>query len=117
MKKLIALLPLVAVLGACSSVKPQEVEAEHDYACENGSIIRVASTTHGADRVKLSAINVAGTPSAVLQRAPSNATVGDRFENNAGFFGQATEWVVTNDEAVLNYVNNGNKIQTKCKIQ
>ncbi len=112
MKKLIALLPLSFALAACGSLKPKDVQAEVDYVCENGVTMRVAE---GNNRVKLTAMNVAGNPSAVLQQAP--AGVGLRYANNDGFFGQPTEWRIQDGDTVLTYSNSGQNVQTKCKVK
>ncbi|UOO82866.1 MliC family protein [Uruburuella testudinis] len=112
MKKLIALLPLSVALAACGSLKPKDVQAEVDYVCENGVSMRVAE---GNNRIKLTALNVTGNPSTVLQQAPAGEGV--RYANNDGFFGQPSEWRVQNGETVLTYSSNGESIQTKCQIK
>lgn len=110
---LLAVLPVAAALAACASVKPKHVEAEHDFVCENGVQIRVSGTTQGADRVKVTALNVPGNPSAVLQKAP--AGMGERFQNNAGFFGNPTELRIADGVTTLSYDDRNNKTQTKCE--
>lgn len=111
---LLAVLPVAAILAACNSVHPQQVEAEHDFVCDNGAKIRVSGTTKGgADRVKVTALNVAGNPSAVLQKAPAGQ--GERFQNNAGFFGNATELRIVDGVTTLTYDDKNNKFQTKCE--
>lgn len=110
--KIFAVLPFAAALAACGSVQPQQVEAEQDLVCENGAQLRVSGTTQGADRVKVTALNVPGNPSAVLQKAPAGQ--GARFANNAGFFGNATEMTIIDGVTTLSYSQNNNQIQTKC---
>lgn len=112
MKKLIALLPLSLALAACGSLKPKDVQTEVDYICENGVTMRVAV---GDNRVKLTALNVSGNPSAVLQQAPAGEGV--RYANNDGFFRQPTEWRIRNGETTLAYSNNGESVQTKCQVK
>lgn len=114
MKQVLTVLPLAVVLAACGSVKPQQVEAEQDFVCENGAQIRVSGTTKGADRVKVTVLNVAGNPSAVLQKAPAGQ--GERFENNAGFFGNPTELRIVDGVTTLSYDDKNNKTQTKCEV-
>lgn len=113
MKKIALLLPLVVSLTACGSLKPKDVQAEVDYACDNNVVMRVAD---GGSKIKLTAVNVAGNPAAVLQKAPTGAE-GQRYENKDGFFGLPTEWHMKDNEAALSYTaTDGKTVRAVCKV-
>ncbi|WP_290001466.1 hypothetical protein [Faucicola atlantae] len=131
MKKLLALVPMVAVLGACTSTNvaqpsPAQIQAVQDnsvtYRCDNNTQVtafynqntRTNGLTNGSVNLKVTAPMLTLNDTAMLLKQDPNTVGGNRYQLANRDGSTVYTWTVDGSSALLNVVAQGQQFNFAC---